>query len=126
MPPVRHLILKDMQVLRDGSVQDQARTDFCSPALDAAAASSLGAGGCAGRDRRSAGGRDYSGGRWFFTVNGQPAPTMTVGSAGEIWRLTNASASATYDLSLHDPSSGRDLVLQLISVDGGLYEAFLR
>ncbi len=118
VPPVRHLILKDMQVLRDGSVQDQARTDFCSPALDAAAASSLGAGGCAGRDRRSAGGRDYSGGRWFFTVNGQPAPTMTVGSAGEIWRLTNASASATYDLSLHDPSSGRDLVLQLISVDG--------
>jgi L-ascorbate oxidase len=116
--PVRHLILKDTQVLPDGSLQDQEHSDFCIPSGGVPATGSLGAGGCPGQDRQS-GQRDYRGGRWFFTLNGQPAPTMTVRSSiGEIWRLTNASASVTYDLSLHDTASNRDLVLQVISLDG--------
>jgi L-ascorbate oxidase len=115
--PVRHLILKDTQVLPDGSIQDQEYTNFCTP--DIPVTGSLGAGGCPGQDRRSHGQQDYRGGRWFFTLNGQPAPTMTVKApTGEIWRLTNASASVTYDLSLHDATAGRDLVLQVISLDG--------
>jgi L-ascorbate oxidase len=113
--PVRHLILKDLQVLADGSVQDEQDPDFCL----APAAVAAGNGSCAGRNQTASGGTDYRGGRWYFSVNGQVFPDITVSSRrGEIWRLVNSSGSATYDLDLHDFTADRDLAVQVLALDG--------
>ncbi len=117
--PIRHLILKDSQVLADGTLQDQPDPGFCVPPSGFVAGVSLGAGACPGQDQTASGGNDYTGGHWFFTLNGQPNATMTVPSpTGEIWRITNASGSTTYDLNLYDPSRAREMVLQILSIDG--------
>lgn len=57
-------------------------------------------------------------GRWFFTLNGQVFPKLTVdATSGEIWRILNASPTMTYDLSLDDVAGNRMLV-QVLSMDG--------
>lgn len=117
--PVRHLILKDTQVLKGGTVQTEEDPDFCLTSSPPAAGITLGAGGCSGTNQSDDGGGDYRGGRWFFTVNGQVVPTMTVKAPlGEIWRITNASGSASYDLQLFSKTHDRSLVMQVLSIDG--------
>jgi L-ascorbate oxidase len=83
---VRHLILKDMQVLASSAPQFQQDPTFCM-------GSPPGNGACAGNRKV------YPGGRSFFSLNGQQYPTIPVAATqGEVWRFTNSAASATYDL----------------------------
>ena len=112
--PVRHLILKDTQVVPPGVLQDQEDPLFCDlrrapqdPARRGACLATAGTG--TGRDR----------GRWFFTVNGQQYPNVTVRAPlGEIWRITNASASITYKLQLRDRLTNRNMLMQIVAIDG--------
>lgn len=41
-----------------------------------------------------------------------------VNTKGEIWRVTAASGSATYDLHLVDTNLDKDLIVQVLSIDG--------
>ena len=108
---VRHLILKDTEVLKDGTLMSQVSSNFCDGPQDTPTQ-----GGCAGVN---AGYSDFSGGRWFFTINGQEYPTITVGApAGQIWRIVNSSASATYRLNVWDPKSQRQMLMRVVSLDG--------
>ena len=102
----RHLILKDIQVNGDKSVNDEEDPDFCT-------STSTIAGVCNGDN----------GGKWYFTVNGQLNPAITVNSAGQIWRITNASGSATYELQLTKTANGKPtstagMAIQVLSIDG--------
>jgi L-ascorbate oxidase len=130
-PPqtVRHLILKDMQVLAAGTVNDGDRsftvadgevlnqqiTDFCEQ-IDKGGPGSR-QGFCGGEHGDT---NNFIGSRWYFTVNGQVFPTMQITSPqGEIWRLTNASAQVSYQLNLFDDSTQQIAIpMQLIAVDG--------
>jgi L-ascorbate oxidase len=132
-PPsvVRHLVLKDMQVLAggtlqydsgpvtvvDGEVQNQQIADFCAPDDQPP---SLRPGFCFGAPPERGGGpNSFLGSRWYFTVNGQVFPTVHMTSPnGEIWRLTNASGQITYRLNLVDNSTQLSMLMQLISIDG--------
>ena len=111
---VRHLILKDMQVMpgpNGGAPMFQEDPAFCqaTPMPGEAARNGV----CAG-DPAS-----YRNGAWFFSVNGQQFPTIPVaGGDGEIWRLQNASGSATYDIQLTNDQTSQPMIMQLLSVDG--------
>jgi L-ascorbate oxidase len=131
---VRHLILKDIQVLAagaalqfangfapvlNGEVLNQQDPTFCNqfPAEE------LRWGNCPGRTSGADGtifsGGNYGGGIWYFTINGQQYPTIRMTEPdGELWRLTNASAQATYDLQLMDDATFTPMTMQLVSVDG--------
>lgn len=116
---VRHLILKDSQIQADASLRDQEDPSFCATATPPAPGVSLGQGGCPGQDQTANGGNNYTNGRWFFTVNGQQYPNIPIkGAGGQIWRLTNTSGSVTYDLQLWNPAQNRNMVVQVLSVDG--------
>jgi L-ascorbate oxidase len=112
-PKLRHLILKDSQILPSGDLFSQEDPDFCTPADGTEPPpTSTNQGSCAGTG-------DYDGGNWFFTLNGQTYPHVKVeGSSGELWRLTNASGSVSYELGLTDPATGNDQVFQIVSIDG--------
>jgi FtsP/CotA-like multicopper oxidase with cupredoxin domain len=57
---------------------------------------------------------------WLFTVNGQRYPTIRIPNGrNELLRMANLSPSATYVISLHDPS-GKAVSFDLISVDGAV------
>jgi L-ascorbate oxidase len=126
---VRYLVFKDMQVLAggtynfangsapvaDGTVLYQQDATFCTqyPATPTEARQ----GSCPGAN--IAGDNDYTGGTWFFTVSGQPFPTIPITAPdGEIWRLTNAGANVTYDLELINDATQAPMIMQLVSVDG--------
>jgi FtsP/CotA-like multicopper oxidase with cupredoxin domain len=112
IPPVRHLILKDTQVLPGDVLVDQQNPAFCPLQPDPGDPPRQGfclnpIGGIGGA------------GRWFFTINGQQYPTIPVAAPrGEIWRITNASASITYSLTLANPTQGRNMLMQVVAVDG--------
>ena len=78
----------------------------------------------AGEPRRAAptwegGGGYFPGAVWYFTVSGELYPTINVTAAdGELWRLTNASASVSYHLQLTDNATQTPMMMQLVSVDG--------
>ncbi len=135
--PERFFILKDMQVMGNGQVVDQQDSAFCAP-LDLAYVQRNGY--CQGRNssggdgdfRPPAGhsfpgmhhlgstGADYTGGLWFFTVNGDVYPQLPAASgSGELWRLLNAGASRTYDLLLRDDQTNSAIPFQVVSLDGG-------
>jgi L-ascorbate oxidase len=129
---VRHMILKDIQVLpattvqfangpaqvQAGEVLNQEDPGFC--AQFPADASEQRQGYCPGADNSADdGGSNFVGGRWFFTVNGQQFPTIKLSDPdGEVWRLTNASGSLSYDLRLVDDTTQKPMVMQLLAVDG--------
>ncbi len=114
---VRHIILKDSQILANGTLFDQEDPDFCEPPGGAAPSAPPGQGSCPGVETDD--GNNYTGGRWFFTLNGQQFPEIPIKTAaGEIWRITNASGSVTYDLSLWDEAQRRDMMFQVLSIDG--------
>ena len=65
-------------------------------------------------------GADYTGGLWFFTVNGDVYPKVPAPSgSGELWRLLNAGASRTYDLLVRDDQTNSAIPFQVVSLDGG-------
>jgi FtsP/CotA-like multicopper oxidase with cupredoxin domain len=115
----REFILKDMQVLPVGTMHDQEAPDFCQPATLQPPGASLGQGSCPGQDQSANGGDNYTGGRWYFTINGMPYPNVPITApGGEIWRIVNTSGSATYDLQLWNADQQREMVMQVLSVDG--------
>ena len=126
---VRHLVLKDMQVLAagtymfangsatvaNGTVQNQEDAAFCT---QLPAPGEVRQGSCPGANNLPDD-NDYTGGTWFYTVSGQQFPTISMTEPdGEIWRLTNASANVTYDLQLTNDATGMPMIAQLVSVDG--------
>ncbi len=128
---VRHLILKDLQVLAAGNIEfdngpanvangevlNQQDAAFCNQFP--AASSEVRHGSCPGANDAAEGGNNYTGGQWFFTVSGQQFPTLRMTEPdGEVWRLTNASGSVSYDLKLIDDQSHLPMIMQLVSVDG--------
>lgn len=135
--PERYFILKDMQVLGNSQVVDQEDSAFCAP-LDLAYVQRNGY--CQGRNSSGGDGdfrlppghsfpgmhhvgstgADYTGGLWFFTVNGNVYPQLPAPSgSGEVWRLLNAGASRTYDLVLRDDETKAAIPFQVVSLDGG-------
>ncbi len=128
---VRHMTLKDIEVVAaqknlqfvnggadvvDGEVLNQEDPTFCAQLP--ADASEVRQGSCPGADN-SPDGNNYTGGKWYFTVSGQQFPTVRVTNPdGEIWRLTNASGSLSYDLQLTNDATGAPMTMQLISIDG--------
>jgi FtsP/CotA-like multicopper oxidase with cupredoxin domain len=113
---VRHILLKDTQILANGTMQTQEDPEFSLPAPGQ---NETRQGICAGADNTAGGGSNYTNGHWFFTLNGQIYPTVPITSpAGEIWRITNTSGSATYDLNLFNPAQNRKMMMQVISSDG--------
>ncbi len=114
---VRHIILKDAQILPDGLLQSQEDPDFSAPAPGSGGGSWQGK--APGQDTTPDGGPNYTNGNWFFTLNGQVYPTLPMTSAaGEIWRITNSSGSATYNLALFNQAQKRNMIMQVISSDG--------
>lgn len=132
---VRHLTLKDMQVLAAGAIQfaqgtanvtlpvsngevlnDQQDPAFCT---QLPGAGEIRRGSCPGADNTSSGDNNYTGGRWYFPVSGTVFPTIEVNRpGGEIWRISNIGASATYKLRIQDNRGAYPIVVQLIAVDG--------
>ncbi len=113
---VRHLILKDMQVLADNTVLDQEDPDFCEHDPSFANRSGF----CPGTTYTTDDGSvvDYAGGKWIFSINGQVFPTIpVVHGNGEVWRITNTSGSRAYDLQLLD-NAGKALPVQVLAIDG--------
>jgi L-ascorbate oxidase len=128
---VRHLILKDIQVLAAGTIRfdhgpapvangevlNQEDPDFC--AQFPADTSEVRHGSCPGANNTDDRGSDYTGGRWYFTVNGEPHPTIRMTDPdGEVWRIINASGSLSYDLHLINDTDGTPIIMQLLAVDG--------
>jgi L-ascorbate oxidase len=124
----RYLILKDIQVLAAGTLQFHGRrapvadgevlyqqdSDFC--AQFPADASEVRQGSCLGTAH---GDDDFTGGRWYFTVNGEPYPAIRMTNPdGEVWRLTNASGNVSYDVRLINDADRTPMIMQLIAVDG--------
>ncbi len=107
---VRHLTLKDMQILTDGSVQTQEDPGFCGDPQPPPGASPPG-GICPGVG-------DFAGGSWVHTVNGQVYPRIDVGPNGDIWRILNSSGSRSYELSVGDNATGAPMLMQVLAIDG--------
>ena len=103
---IRHLVLKDTQVQKGGALITQPDPGFCG-----GAPANPRQGLCAGQG-------PFAGGSWVHTVNGQVYPQITVGGAGEVWRILNAAGSRSYQLSVVDAQTGQPLPLQLIAIDG--------
>ena len=113
---VRHLVLKDEQVLSGGILKTQEDPDFCT-----GAPATPRQGFCLGQNQnptQPGGPSDFSGGIWTHTVNGQVYPGINVGASGDLWRIVNAAATRSYALSLVDAASSQPLPLQLIAIDG--------
>ena len=107
---IRLIVLKDMQVLANGTVQTQQDPGFCGSAPAGPIQ-----GSCAGAPGDT---DDYTGGSWFHTVNGQVFPTIAVGPAGDVWRILNSSGSRSYELWLGDDATSAPVLMQVISIDG--------
>ena len=125
---VRHLILKDMMVDNLSATPKtltQEQPTFCNQFPDGVIETAR-KGSCLGQDITNPSNpagpgvtTNHTDGRWFFTVSGQVYPTIPVTSErGEIWRLTNESGSNSYDLHLFNDALGKDMLMQILSVDG--------
>jgi L-ascorbate oxidase len=110
---VHHIVLKDMQVLADKTLQTQEDPDFCGGADQPVTPAAVGV--CPGAPSIDPG---YTGGSWLHTVNGQVYPTINVKSAGDIWRILNSSPSRSYELSLGGDDTGAPVLMQVLSIDG--------
>ena len=107
---VRHLTLKDTQVLKNGIINTQLEPTFCG---DPPTGSPQGF--CPGVNVDAG---DYTGGSWFNTVNGQVFPSINVGPAGDIWRILNSSGSRSYDLFIGDDKTNAPVLMQVLAIDG--------
>jgi L-ascorbate oxidase len=122
LPPrfsTRYIHLRDMQVLANGDAQDQEDPEFCDPQPSTG---DIRQGYCSGTnlaEKEPGAGTDYTGGKWFFTVNGLVYPTLNVDQKnGEVWRLLNGSATRAYDLTIQNDKNRAPVYFQVISLDG--------
>ena len=114
---VHHLLLKDIEVQKDGTVLSQEDPDFCD--ADPGPTQPIRPGWCPGVIVSSDGGStDYTGGRWIFSVSGQVFPSETIKGKGEVWRIASGSGSRGYSLVVRDDDTGELLPFQLLSIDG--------
>ena len=110
--PVRHLMLKDAQVLKNGDLKTEQLPVFCK--FKPSDKEDSRQGSCTGIH-----GRPTGGGKWFFSINGEVFPHIPVHQGnGEIWRIATGSATLTYDLGLRDDQTGQNMLMQVLSVDG--------
>lgn len=108
--PVKYVIFKSTQVLASGERLVTPDPLFCSP--EKAPEDPPRKGFCMGID-------DFSGGKWFFTANGQVFPKITIDSPhGLIIRMTQAMASMTCNLQLISSVTEEPMVFQVLAVDG--------
>src|SRR6267154_3776569 len=127
---VRHLMLKEIQVLAagtigfdsgpqpvvNGEVLNQEDPDFCAQFPDPG---EVRHGSCPGADNSADGGNNYTGGKWYMTVNGQQFPTIPVTEPdGEIWRVGTGAGSVSWDLQLVNDATQTPMTVQLIAIDG--------
>jgi len=127
---VRHLMLKETQVLAggtvifdsgpqpvvNGEVLNQEDPDFCA---QFPATGENRQGSCPGQDNSADGGSNYTGGKWYMTVNGQQFPTVPItASDGEVWRVATGAGSLSWDLQLVNDASQKPMTVQLIAIDG--------
>jgi FtsP/CotA-like multicopper oxidase with cupredoxin domain len=127
---VRHIMLKEIQVLPGGIVQfdsgpqqtspgevlNQEDPDFCAqfPGPNESRR-----GSCPGQDNSADGGTNFVGGRWYMTLNGQVYPTVPITAPdGEIWRVGTGAGSLSWDLQLVDDATHHPMTVQLIAIDG--------
>jgi FtsP/CotA-like multicopper oxidase with cupredoxin domain len=122
LPPgfsTRFIHLRDMQVLANGDAQDQMDPEFCAPSPEPG---DIRQGYCNGTnlaEQEPGAGTDYTGGKWFFTVNGEVYPTLNIDQKnGEVWRLLNGSATRAYDLTIQNDKNRAPVLFQVISLDG--------
>jgi L-ascorbate oxidase len=127
---VRHLMLKEIQVLAggtigfdsgpqrvaNGEVLNQEDPDFCA---QFPAAHEVRQGSCPGQDNTADDGNNYTGGKWYMTVNGQTFPTVPITAPdGEVWRVATGAGSVSWDLKLVDDATHNPITVQLIAIDG--------
>ncbi|HTO84366.1 MAG TPA: multicopper oxidase domain-containing protein, partial [Methylomirabilota bacterium] len=127
---VRHIMLKEIQVLpggpvvydsgtqqtQPGEVLNQEDPDFCA---QFPAAHEVRQGSCPGQDNSGDGGSNFVGGKWFMSLNGQVYPTIPITAAdGEVWRVGTGAGSLSWDLQLVDDSTHQPMTVQLIAIDG--------
>lgn len=121
LPPAystRYIHIRDMQVLPNGDAQDQEDPEFCAPQPELG---DIREGYCNGTNlaENGAAGTNYTGGKWFFTVNGLVYPTLNIDQKnGEVWRLLNGSATRAYDLTIKNDKNHAPVLFQVISLDG--------
>jgi FtsP/CotA-like multicopper oxidase with cupredoxin domain len=126
---VRHIMLKEIQVLpggpvvfdsgtqntQPGEVLNQEDTSFCD---QFPAPGEVRHGSCPGV-ATSGNGSTYTGGNWYMTVNGQVYPSIPITSAdGEVWRVGSGGGSFSWDLQLVDDATQQPMTVQLIAIDG--------
>jgi len=127
---VRHLMLKETQVLAAGTVNfdsgpqpvvngeilNQEDPTFCA---QFPSKGEVRQGSCPGQDNTAGGGSNFTGGKWYMTINGQQFPTIPITLPdGEIWRVGTGAGSLSWDLQLVDDVSKRPIPVQLIAIDG--------
>jgi len=127
---VRHLMLKEIQVLAggtigfdsgpqpvaNGEVLNQEDPDFCA---QFPAPNEVRHGSCPGQDNSADEGNNYVGGKWYMTVNGQQYPTVPITSPdGEVWRVATGAGSVSWDLQLVDDATHNPMTVQLLAIDG--------
>ncbi len=122
LPPnfsVRYMDIRDMQVLPNGDVQDEEDSEFCAPLPQPGETRE---GSCDGQNlaiQSPDPGPNYTGGKWFFSVNGQVYPTLQVDRQnGEVWRMLNGAASRAYDFTIQNDQNHAPVVFQVLSLDG--------
>ena len=103
----------------NGDAQDQEDPEFCAPQSEPG---DIREGYCNGTnlaEKEPGAGTDYTGGKWFFPVNGTVYPTLNVDQKnGEVWRLLNGSATRAYDLTIKNDKNHAPVLFQVISLDG--------
>src|SRR5215472_7058863 len=134
---VRHMLLKEAQVaaagtrdfgatcgnapcgeqpVADGEIEGHTDAEFCNQFP--ASSSEVRQGSCAGVDA-SADDDNFTGGVWYFTINGIKYPTTPITKPdGEIWRLGTGAGSVSWDLRLVNDQTHTPMVVQLIAIDG--------
>ena len=120
-PPLRHMMLKDIQINADGTVNFDQDAKFCGdpPPTETTADNFPDTSYCEGKD-------GYLGGYWLFSINGHMHPEWEIPAGHyEIWRIQNASANVTYDLHFWSPNSrwgnktdSEGMPFQVLAVDG--------
>jgi FtsP/CotA-like multicopper oxidase with cupredoxin domain len=127
---VRHMMLKEIQVLPagtinfdsgpqsvvNGEVLNQEDTAMCQQFPNPG---EVRQGSCPGQDNTASGGNNYTGAKWYMTVNGQQFPTIPITEPdGEIWRVGTGAGSFSWDLQLVNDQTQTPMTVQLTAIDG--------
>jgi L-ascorbate oxidase len=128
---VRYLMLKEIEVLAanpaidfnggagpvavaDGEVYAHTTSAFCNQFPVAGDAPRNGS--CPGVN---SGSNDYTGGVWYFTINGIQYPTIPITKPdGEIWRIATGAGSLSWNLQLINDQTQQPMIVQLLAIDG--------